>query len=219
MPAAQFATSFAKLRWQPTYSPSGWVSNGGMELAYLSETLAAGSPPRPLSGNINCGGHATGTTKLRYNRAVVVPRTNVVLDTWEIGLGEDDGATPLAAERQQIVPALWLMPSFRAPIFDVVPTSIPRQLRPVNRIVLHQDTWDRHIIPGHPELKGKEQDVEDVASDPSVVYSSNSMITDYLFVKSSVVDSQGRPLRVVVRAGIVVTAYYSKAPGGRQIWP
>jgi hypothetical protein len=108
---------------------------------------------------------------------------------------------------------------FRPLVFEVHPTSIPPNRRPVNTVALHENTWEQHILLNHPELQGKEQSVQEVAETPSAVYASNSLVTDYLFVKAGVVDSAGRLLRVVVRGGVVVTAYYSSATGGRLVWP
>lgn len=36
-------------------------------------------------------------------------------------------------------------------------------------IVLTQDRWDDHILPGHPQLRGNEAGVEQVLTDPWVV--------------------------------------------------
>jgi hypothetical protein len=144
-----------------------------------------------------------------------------MLDSLELGGGERlDGTSPLAAEWQQIMSAPEIMRSsrLRVIIFSTQPASIPMAHRPAATIVLHEDRWINHITKRHPEVIGKEHEVEEVVRDASALYESGTPGT-FLFVKDSIVDAFGRSLRVVVRGGEVLTAYYSSANGGRKIWP
>lgn len=158
---------------------------------------------------------------LRISRNGRIERRLRVIKGYEKPFGGSGGqGEPKIVRCFDVWPAHNVMPGrFRKPVFDVVPSVIPANVRPVQRIVLHEDTWERHILIGHPELIGREQLVEEVVTHPTAIYSSNVLTADYLFVNSRVTDSAGRLLRVVVRAGIVVSAYYTSATGGRRIWP
>ena len=100
-------------------------------------------------------------------------------------------------------------------IFSVVPAG--QNL--VGTVTLYEDTWQTHIIVRHPEVSGSLVEIEQIVTAPTVINTSSSAAGSFLFVKAGIVDSSGRFLRVVVRAGSVRSAYFSSAAGGSQLWP
>jgi hypothetical protein len=111
------------------------------------------------------------------------------------------------------------MHTYRPILSEVDILGVPPHVTPTNRAILYSDTWHHHILKGHPELQGKESLVEEVVRRPSAIFASNTLSSGYIFVKASVTDFSGRLLRVVVRGGNIITAYFSSATGGRQLWP
>jgi hypothetical protein len=108
----------------------------------------------------------------------------------------------------------------RRTLFDIQPTAAVDFLE---RVILYADSWNSHITIAHPELRGQLSSVEETIRNPSAIYISNSVSGSYIFEREGVLDAYGRHLRVVVkpigRVGFVPTAYFTSAPGGRQIWP
>jgi hypothetical protein len=90
----------------------------------------------------------------------------------------------------------------------------------IGTVTLYEPTWQNHIIVKHPEVAGRLADIEMIAAYPSVIYASKSVAGAFLFVRTGIVDSGGRSLRVVVPpSGSISTAYFSSAAGGSQLWP
>src|SRR5215213_6891600 len=100
------------------------------------------------------------------------------------------------------------MRGYQHVLFRIVPAG--QNL--IGEIMLHESTWQNHILVRHPELSGKLADVERVMTCPSNIFATSSGAGSYLFVKARIVDSSGRLLRVVVGIGnSVKTAYFSSA--------
>lgn len=80
------------------------------------------------------------------------------------------------------------------------------------RVVLFSDTWNNHILMGHPEMAGKEGEVHTILTQPTLVCSSASDATRAIFMNSAITSARGSPLTVVVdhNAAVVCTAYYNR---------
>lgn len=108
------------------------------------------------------------------------------------------------------------MQGFRPVLFTVQPAG--QNL--IRAVTLYEDTWQTHIIVNHPDVANMLREVELTVHTPTAIYASTSVAGSFLFVKSGIVDSGGRSLRVVVRAtGSISSAYFSSAQGGSQLWP
>ena len=112
----------------------------------------------------------------------------------------------------------------RRALLELTPPPILPNMLGARRIILFDDSWRSHITVYHPELRGKEAMVQQVLTSPSAIFVSGSAGDSFTFVRSGVTDSAGRQLRVVVKlgiegTGIVTTAYFTSATGGRQVWP
>ena len=102
-------------------------------------------------------------------------------------------------------------------IFD---TTAPH----IGRVVLYEATWTNKIIIDHPEMVGKEQDVQTTVENPTHVIASATVPGNILLVNTCLIDPTGRSLRVPVtpRTGKheVRSAYYSSnvSGAGRILW-
>jgi hypothetical protein len=168
---------------------------------------------------------ATARSYFQWNNrphacALVGSNGGMLESQWILEGGHGGDGIPLAFRREESTLAFGVMQSGRLNplVFSVVPVSLPSRHRPAPRIELHEATWQRHILTRHPELVGKEQEVEEVVRNPSELYLDRG---SYLFLNRSITDSSAPPLplRVVVRGGLVLTAYYVASIVGTKIWP
>lgn len=113
------------------------------------------------------------------------------------------------------------MSRHRHPIFTVE-TPIPDILK---EVTLYEDVWDAHIVPNHPELAGRQIDVENSVVQPTKIFRSQTVAGNIVFVNESVKDQLGKSLRVPVRpsgitSGEVRSAYFSSEVTnvGELIW-
>ena len=112
------------------------------------------------------------------------------------------------------------MTRYRLPVFTVE-TPIPNILK---EVTLYEDVWEGHIVLNHPELEGREIDVENSVAQPTKIVQSQTVIGTVLFVNESVQDQTGRSLRVATRSsgathGEVRSAYFSSETNvGELIW-
>jgi hypothetical protein len=109
---------------------------------------------------------------------------------------------------------------YRSKIFTT-PSPIPRVIKD---ITLYEDTWDAKIVPKHPEMQDRVQDVEATTISSTSGWESLTVQGNLVFVNESVVDSTGRVLRVAVMpvgiCGEVRSAYFSSnLTPGKKIWP
>lgn len=109
------------------------------------------------------------------------------------------------------------------------PLTISTPIPEVTQLTLSQETWDKHIVAGHTELEGQEDNVCAVISSPSVVIIPQKNPNYYLFINDKVTTSRGTPLIVVgcPKEKEVVTVYYNKdyrksgfraLPGDTVLW-
>lgn len=113
------------------------------------------------------------------------------------------------------------MSRYRHTIFTVE-TPIPHILKDVT---LYEDTWENKIVRKHPEMEGREFDVENSIVQPTKIFKSQTVAGNIVFVNESVRDPGGRSLRVPVRpddvtSGEVRSAYFSSEVTnvGELIW-
>jgi len=80
-------------------------------------------------------------------------------------------------------------------------------------ITLLRSTWERHILPNHSYMSGKEMVVRSTISRPSVVMPGISDPANLIFVNMNVTTSKGHPLTVIVspQKAIVLTALFNRS--------
>jgi hypothetical protein len=88
-------------------------------------------------------------------------------------------------------------------------------------ITLYKDTFDRHILWGHPDVEFFH--VQDTLSDPDYICASETEDGDWVFVCEGNTNDHGDGMRVSVRnvdgQNIVTSAYYSAASWhGKVLW-
>jgi hypothetical protein len=135
-------------------------------------------------------------------------------------LSELRGVSARAVKRPPFERTIVVSNTFRRPLFTVR-TPIPNTLRDVT---LYEDTWRRKIEPNHPEMAGKELEVEQTLQWPTAIYASGTTVGNFVFVNDRIRDRAGRSLRVAVKPvgldGEVRSAYHDSAtPTGVRIWP
>lgn len=65
-------------------------------------------------------------------------------------------------------------------------------------------TWQRHILPGHPEMLGREQEVQRTVKDPDKIFTSSSTHERNIYFKSTGrKTSKGEMYNKVVTAPVV----------------
>jgi hypothetical protein len=96
----------------------------------------------------------------------------------------------------------------RKPLFSV---NTPFPAAP--SVTLYEDTWTKHIVPGHLELAGKEADIQTVVTSPSVVVAGSTNPNYVAYVSDTVTSSGGTPLAVIVdpQEQVICTAYYNRS--------
>jgi hypothetical protein len=108
----------------------------------------------------------------------------------------------------------------RKPLFTVS-TPWPR----VPRATLLSDVWNDHIVKGHVEMSGREEDVRTIVTTPTAVLSGTTNREYVIYVSQAVTTPGGTPIGVVIdpEEQIIVTAYPNRSlklviPQERILW-
>jgi hypothetical protein len=88
-------------------------------------------------------------------------------------------------------------------------------------IILYTDTWEDHIVWGHPDVLLEH--VQNTLDDPDYICASATEPGDWVLVCEGYTNEHGDSIRVAVREvdgqKIVTSAYYSQSDWhGRKIW-
>lgn len=80
-------------------------------------------------------------------------------------------------------------------------------------VSLRQDTWDRHIVPNHPYMAGRQELVRVTVMAPTVVVQGTSNPEYLVFVNHEETSSGGSPLTVMINPEIqiIVTSLYHRS--------
>lgn len=95
------------------------------------------------------------------------------------------------------------------PILFAANTPLPG----LSKVTLYADTWTDHVLQRHPEMVGRETEVQSVLSTPTTVSTRSGDSHRVLFSKSGVTSPSGSPLIVAVDhdAATVCTAFFNRS--------
>jgi len=109
----------------------------------------------------------------------------------------------------------------RVPLF-----SLPSPVVSLGKVTLFKDTWDSHILVGHPEMAGKIDALQRTIINPTVVVVSQSTSQHYVFVNHDETVGSDSPLTamVTISEAVVCTTFYNRSyrvvpASGRVIGP
>jgi hypothetical protein len=109
------------------------------------------------------------------------------------------------------------------PKIFVVSSPVPSLFQ---NIVLYQQTWAEHIVPGHPDVATHIDSVKATVANPSMIIESATE-GNFKFINLDVVNELNEPLTVPVKplggrmagkVGVVLTAFFSLSVFGNMIY-
>jgi hypothetical protein len=105
---------------------------------------------------------------------------------------------------------------------NIVTVTDPRGIK----IVLSDDTWNKHILKRHPELKDKINDVIDTLENPTYICLDPLEINNHIYYSFLIARNSGKwYLKVLAEVqnnyGRVLSAFYvaNGKSGEKMIWP
>jgi hypothetical protein len=94
----------------------------------------------------------------------------------------------------------------------------------VPEVTLHSDIWNEHIVSGHVQMTGREDDVRAIVSAPTAILAGTTNPSYAVYVKDAITTPGGTPISVIIDPDerLIVTAYPNRSlkiiPTERLLW-